>query len=67
MATVKDPVLVVLQLSGANDYLHTIVPYNNPYYRDARPNLGLSEDVVPAHRRQVCLQPQPGAHQGALR
>ena len=46
MASIKDPVLVVLQLSGANDYLHTIVPYNNPYYRDARPNLGLSEDVV---------------------
>ena len=33
--TKKDPVLVVLQLTGANDYLNTIIPYNNPHYRDA--------------------------------
>ena len=23
----KDPVLVVLQLSGGNDYLNTVIPY----------------------------------------
>ena len=27
--TKKDPVLVVLQLSGGNDYLNTIIPYND--------------------------------------
>ena len=26
-ATQKDPVLVVLQLSGGNDYLNTVIPY----------------------------------------
>jgi uncharacterized protein (DUF1501 family) len=44
--TRKDPVLVVLQLTGANDPLNTIVPYNNPYYRDNRPNVGIPEDQV---------------------
>ena len=29
-STHKDPVLVVLELTGANDYLNTIVPYSNP-------------------------------------
>jgi uncharacterized protein (DUF1501 family) len=42
----KDPVLVVLQLTGANDYLNTVIPYNNPLYRDNRPNVGIPEDKV---------------------
>lgn len=29
-STKKDPVLVVLQLSGGNDGLNTIIPYTNP-------------------------------------
>ncbi len=33
----KDNVLVVLQLSGGNDALNTIVPYTNPLYMDNRP------------------------------
>ncbi len=44
--TKKDPVLVVLQLTGANDYLNTIVPYNNGHYRDARPRVSIAEDQV---------------------
>jgi len=47
MASSKaDPVVVVLQLTGANDYLNTIVPYTNPLYRDNRPNVGIPEDKV---------------------
>ncbi len=30
--TKKDPVLVILQLTGANDYLNTIVPYTMGLY-----------------------------------
>ncbi len=45
-STRKDPVLVVLQLSGANDYLNTVIPFTDPLYRDYRPNLGLPEDRV---------------------
>ena len=44
--TQKDPVLVVLQLSGANDYLNCVVPYTNPLYRDYRPNVNIPEDQV---------------------
>ena len=44
--TKKDPVLVVLQLTGANDYLNTIIPYTNGHYRDARPRVGIPEDQV---------------------
>ena len=44
----KDPVLVVVQLSGGNDYLNTIIPYNNGLYQDYRPNIGIpQEDVIP--------------------
>ncbi len=45
-STKKDPVLVVLQLSGGNDGLNTIVPYTNALYRDNRPNVAIQEDQV---------------------
>ena len=38
--TQKDPVIVVLQLTGGNDYLNTVIPYNNPLYRDNRKAVG---------------------------
>ena len=38
---IKDPVLVVLQLTGGNDYLNTVIPYSNPDYYDNRPTLGI--------------------------
>jgi uncharacterized protein (DUF1501 family) len=33
----KDPVLVVVQLSGGNDFLNTVIPFENGNYYDARP------------------------------
>ena len=36
----KDPVLVVLQLSGGNDYFNTVIPHTDPLYRDNRPAVG---------------------------
>lgn len=45
-STKKDPVLVVLQLTGANDYLNTLIPYTNPLYRDNRPKIGIPEAQV---------------------
>jgi uncharacterized protein (DUF1501 family) len=44
----KDPVLVVLLLSGGNDALNTIVPYNDPLYFDNRPSVRVpAEQVLP--------------------
>ena len=45
-STQKDPVLVILQLSGGNDFMNTIIPYTNPLYYDNRPNVRISEDQV---------------------
>lgn len=40
--------LVVIQLSGGNDGLNTIVPYRNDIYYKERPKLGIPpEDVIP--------------------
>ena len=44
----KDPVLVILQLTGGNDYLNTVIPYNDPLYRDNRPVVSIpDEDMIP--------------------
>src|SRR6266849_6469781 len=44
--TSQAPFLVVLQLTGGNDYLNTVIPYTNPLYRDYRPVVGIPEDTV---------------------
>ncbi len=40
----KNRKLVVVQLSGGNDYLNCIVPYNDPRYIDNRPNIRITEE-----------------------
>src|SRR5947208_1959914 len=44
----KNPerILVVVELSGGNDGLNTIVPYSDPAYYRARPKLGIAEREV---------------------
>src|ERR1700685_3156304 len=39
-------VLVVVELSGANDGLNTVVPYTNDAYYRARPKLGIRPDKL---------------------
>ena len=47
MASVDNsPVLIVVQLSGGNDCLNTVIPYADPLYRDHRPALGIPEDDI---------------------
>jgi uncharacterized protein (DUF1501 family) len=43
-------ILVVLELSGGNDGLNTVVPYADPAYYKARPRIGIAaEDVIKVH------------------
>jgi uncharacterized protein (DUF1501 family) len=42
----QDPVIVVLQLTGGNDYLNSVIPYNNPLYRDNRPAVGIGDNQI---------------------
>ena len=45
MATISaPPVLVVVQLSGGNDFMNTVIPITNCIYHDSRPTLGVSEN-----------------------
>ena len=39
----KDPVLVVVQLSGGNDFLNTVIPFTNGIYYDVRNYVGHKE------------------------
>ena len=45
---IRDKALVVIQLSGGNDCLNTVVPYTNGLYYDFRPTVNIAaEDVLP--------------------
>ena len=47
-STKKDPVIVVLQLTGGNDYFNTVIPYNDALYYDNRPSIRYAkEDIIP--------------------
>ena len=65
----KDPVLVVLQLSGGNDYLNTVISYTDPLYRDNRPVVGIPDDRILPLDREIGFHPSMGPladlyHQG---
>jgi len=59
-ANTKDPVLVILQLSGGNDALNTVIPYSNPLYRDNRPKVGIPEDQVLPINDSIGFHPAMG-------
>ena len=59
-STKKDPVLVVLQLSGGNDALNTIIPYSNPLYLDNRPSVRIETDRLLPINDQIGFNPAMG-------
>ena len=46
LKTQKPPTLVVLQLTGGNDALNTVIPHSNPLYWENRPTLAIPEDQI---------------------
>ncbi len=56
----KDPVVVVVELNGGNDYLNTVIPYADPNYYDNREALRIDEIDVLKLDDQVGLNPVMG-------
>ena len=56
----KAPVLVILQLTGGNDYLNSVIPYTDSLYRDFRPGIGVPEDQVLPLDDKIALHPSMG-------
>jgi len=46
MVTSKEKSLVVVQLSGGNDYLNTVIPYGDDEYYDFRKTVHIAQDSV---------------------
>jgi uncharacterized protein (DUF1501 family) len=53
----KDTILVVLEMTGGNDGLNTVVPYADDLYHKARPTLRQTRDVVIRLNDHVGLHP----------
>jgi uncharacterized protein (DUF1501 family) len=54
----KDTILVVLEMTGGNDGLNTVIPYADDLYHKARPTLRQTKDVV------IRLDDHVGLHSG---
>jgi uncharacterized protein (DUF1501 family) len=52
----SDRILVVVELSGGNDGLNTVVPYNNDEYYRVRPNLGIPKS------KAIAITDEAGFH-----
>ena len=57
----RDTVLVVVQLSGGNDGLNTVVPYEDDEYARNRPTLRLSPNEIHKIDSQLGFHPRMGA------
>ncbi len=59
-AVSSDRILVVIQMSGGNDGLNTIVPYRHDVYKKGRPKLGISASDVRKVNDEYGLHPSLG-------
>lgn len=53
----KEPVLVVIQLSGGNDFMNTLIPFTEGVYYDTRPAIGIPQDQVLPISDTLALHP----------
>ena len=57
MVPLGNKVVVILQLSGGNDGLNTVIPVRNDLYYKARPRLGITKDKALSLTDEVGLNP----------
>ncbi|HEY8958197.1 DUF1501 domain-containing protein, partial [Chitinophaga sp.] len=50
-------VLVIIQLSGGNDGLNTVIPYRNDIYYKARPSLGIKREAALSLNDELGIHP----------
>ena len=60
----KPPVLVVVQLTGGNDFMNTIIPYTSEHYYDARPTVVIDRDTVLPINDELAFNPNAGPLKG---
>ena len=56
----KAPVFVVVQLTGGNDFMNTLIPYTSPVYYDNRPLVSIPQDQVLPMNDTLGFHPQMG-------
>ena len=56
----KRPVLVVVQLSGGNDFMNTVIPYTSPVYYDNRPRVSIPQEQVIPFTDTLAFHPMMG-------
>ena len=57
MVPAGNRVLVILQLSGGNDGLNTVIPYRNDIYYKSRPGIGIEKSKILSLTDEVGLHP----------
>src|SRR5205809_7680373 len=57
MPGAKDTILVVVELTGGNDGLNTVVPFKDPHYAKLRPTLKLPEAQLKKLNSEFGLHP----------
>ena len=60
----KAPVFVVVQLTGGNDFMNTLIPYTSEVYYDNRPLVGIPQDQVLPIDDALAFHPEMGAFKG---
>ncbi len=56
--------LVIIQFSGGNDGLNTVIPYNNDIYYKLRKNIGIKKEEVITLDKELGLNPAMTAFKG---